>query len=101
MKTVKLNRRVTIFDITPPFRLSENRAEVYYQELRNTHIEPRLNFLISTTCRGEFCTYDGKANNVRIEADSRWITDNEVIEVMNNVFEAVYQKTKRQPRFKN
>ena len=75
--------------------MSENRFALYIKELKQSHLDTRLRCIEDHTSRGEFCTYDNKAGNIRVEVDSRFISDIEVIDLLNKVMINVYNKTKR------
>ena len=82
---ISIERRVSIFDVMPPYRFTEKHYRRYLEELKR----PELRFIEDVTVSGEFI-YGNKNNrvtkNIRIEVDSRFVTDNDVRQTMEELF---------------
>lgn len=94
MKNVnfKLERRVSIFDIEIPFLLTEKRYSQWLEELKKEWKDERRRFITDTTVRGEFVygnVNNRAAKNIRVEVDSRFISDEEVLEIIIQIFREI------------
>lgn len=89
MKNVKLHRRVSVFDVSPPWPVSENRYGLWLDELKK-HSE-----ITDVTASGEFVYSRNTARNLRVEVDSRFITDEQLLITLSDIFIKVGELTRR------
>lgn len=89
MKNVKIHRRVSIFDVTPPWSVSEKRYNLYLQKLK-----PIFGIDDTTVC-GEFVYSRNTARNLRVEVDSRFVSDEQLLRTLTTIFAEVEKETRR------
>ena len=83
-----MERRVSIFDIELPRRLSEKKYVQYLSLLKYELVDKRRRWIQDTTPTGSFCY--GNANSsatkdLRLEVDSRFITDEQVMNIITQI----------------
>lgn len=95
MKDVILERRMSIFDVKLPFRMSENQADRWYSLLRGSKNPSPLAYIRDITPQGNYIqSKDMKTNVIRVEVDTRWVSDAEAVEAITAGIISIRQQNK-------